>query len=140
MPKKPPEFICKRDGFCCQFVGVAYPFMTDDGMRCRQLQGDNECLIYETRPWICDYKKVMAKHDDPDRFAAVQHEVCRLVRKLKKPTVKKMRKILARVKDSVATEDVLILQEFEEHVAPIEAARKKAEALGAVSLGPPKSS
>ena len=92
------QFKCHRDGLCCRFVGVVYPWLTEDGLRCRHLHGKNECSIYDKRPWICDFKKVIQRVEDPVAFTKLQNEICRQVRTMKRPSAKKMRKILRQAK------------------------------------------
>ena len=99
--RKTTEFHCHRDGRCCAFVGVVYPWLTDDGIRCRHLKGVNECEIYARRPWICNYKEVAKRTKDPEAFLEVQNEVCRQLRKMKRPSLKKVRKALRRVRMEV---------------------------------------
>jgi len=45
-----PSFPCTRCGACCRRVGDVDPSL---GSPCMHLTADNECAIYETRPFFC---------------------------------------------------------------------------------------
>lgn len=78
------KFPCTTCGMCCKAVGLAvsnakhmiangendayvreiaeFPYDTDDKGTCVNLGPDNKCMIYETRPDICDVEKTWEKH------------------------------------------------------------------------------
>lgn len=77
------QFKCDCCGLCCHHVGK-YQDMKEydrgDGI-CMYLNKDNKCDIYETRPLICNvrklYEKVFANKYTWDEFLELQYNACK---------------------------------------------------------------
>lgn len=74
-------FECTKCGACCRNVtnipGLG-EMALDDG-RCRNLQDDNSCSIYETRPLLCrvdDSHRIVAHIMSPEDWQSMNYKAC----------------------------------------------------------------
>ena len=101
------KFNCNGCGKCCMFVGYAvenarkipvsertlkeievadFPFDYDDNGRCSQLNEDNTCNVYLTRPDICSVDKTFENHYlgniSIEEYYRKSEEVCKILEKI----------------------------------------------------------
>jgi len=59
------KFPCTQCGCCCKSIGkikelsfVDFPYKADSNGICEMLTEDNKCKVYDSRPTICNIKKL----------------------------------------------------------------------------------
>ena len=75
------EFNCSQCGACCKQAGLIGLPTKEDGS-CKFLSEDNKCSIYDTRPDICNIKKMYEKRKKKGmdinykEYCKISSEVC----------------------------------------------------------------
>jgi len=79
----PKVFPCTQCGCCCRRVraiielGIGFPYKAKEDGSCEMLTEDNNCKVYDSRPFICNISEV-AKilNKDIDEYYAENIEIC----------------------------------------------------------------
>ncbi len=90
----PAAYPCSGCGACCHRIKIAieslgdnnkdselyFPYKWDATGRCEMLTEDNRCSVYENRPTICNFNKVMAMTGIPKKeFYAMNIAACNMM-------------------------------------------------------------
>ena len=68
------SFPCIKCGLCCRKIsvvveaGIKFPYKYDKDGKCEMLGDDNLCLVYDSRPLICNIERMAEQQTDKIKF------------------------------------------------------------------------